>query len=26
MLQAFVNDEVVRWGKIVRAAGLAATE
>ena len=26
MLQAFINDEVVRWGKVVRAAGLAATE
>jgi hypothetical protein len=26
MLQAFINDEVVRWGKVVRAAGLAVTE
>ena len=26
MLQAFINDEVVRWGKVVRAADLAATE
>jgi tripartite-type tricarboxylate transporter receptor subunit TctC len=26
MLQAFINDEMVRWGKVVRAAGLAATE
>jgi tripartite-type tricarboxylate transporter receptor subunit TctC len=25
-LQAFVNDEMLRWGKVVRAAGIAGTE
>ena len=25
-LQAFINDELVRWGKVVKSAGLAATE
>jgi tripartite-type tricarboxylate transporter receptor subunit TctC len=25
-LQAFIDEEIVRWGKVVRAAGLAGTE
>ena len=25
-LQAFIDDELVRWGKVVKSAGLAATE
>ncbi len=25
-LQAFINDEMLRWAKVVRAAGVAGTE
>jgi tripartite-type tricarboxylate transporter receptor subunit TctC len=25
-LQSFIDDEVVRWGKVVKSAGLAATQ
>jgi hypothetical protein len=25
-LQTFIDDEMLRWGKVVRAAGIAGTE
>jgi hypothetical protein len=25
-LQGFIDDELVRWGKVVKSAGLAGTE